>query len=118
MLSPRTFDCIWVRGSNVFLLRRAFYQSGFDEILKELLEKDQIACGGYSAGVCILAPALKGLELVDEPYDVPAGYNKEVIWSGHSILPYSVAPHYKSDQPDSADVDRCVEYFKEHNMPF
>jgi dipeptidase E len=112
------FDCIWVRGGNVFLLRRAFRQSGFDVILKELLETDQIAYGGYSAGVCILAATLRGLEFVDEPDTVASGYNKEVIWDGLSVLPYSVAPHYKSDHPESAAVDRCVAYFAEHSMPF
>ena len=112
------FDAIWVRGGNVFLLRRAFRQSGMDNILRGLLEKDQIAYGGYSAGVCILGPTLKGLEPVDEPYRVSSDYNKEVIWDGLNILPYSVAPHYKSDHPESAEVDKCVAYFVEHKMPF
>ncbi len=112
------FDCIWVRGGNVFLLRRAFRQSGLDTILKELLEKDQIAYGGYSAGICILSPTLKGLELVDRPYDVTTHYNEELIWNGLGVVPYSIAPHYKSDHPESADVDKCVAYFEKHKMPF
>jgi dipeptidase E len=112
------FDGVWVRGGNVFLLRRAFQQSGFDRVLKELLEKDQIAYGGYSAGVCILSPSLKGLELVDEPYEVAAQYDKSVIWDGLGLLPYSIAPHYKSDHPESAEVDKCVAYFEKHNIPF
>jgi dipeptidase E len=112
------FDGIWVRGGNVFLLRRAFKQSGFDGILKELLKKNEVAYGGYSAGICILSPTLKGLELVDEPYDVAAGYAKGVIWDGLSIVPYSIAPHYKSDHPESAQVDKCVAYFEKHKIPF
>jgi len=112
------FDCIWVRGGNVFLLRRAFRQSGLDTILGELLEKDRIAYGGYSAGICILGPTLKGLELVDEPYDVALQYDEKVIWDGLGVLPYSIAPHYKSDHPESADVDKCVAYFEKHKMLF
>jgi len=112
------FDCIWVRGGNVFLLRRAFRQSGLDTILRELLEKDQIAYGGYSAGICILSPTLKGLELVDKPYDITTHYDEKVIWDGLNILPYSIAPHYKSDHPESADIDKCVAYFKKHKIPF
>ncbi len=112
------FDAIWVRGGNVFLLRRAFRQSGLDTILKDLLEKDQIAYGGYSAGVCILSPTLKGLESVDKPYEVTMSYDEKVIWNGLDILPYSVAPHYKSNHPESAQVDKCVAYFEKYKMPF
>jgi dipeptidase E len=112
------FDCVWVRGGNVFLLRRAFRQSGFDEILKELLDKDQVAYGGYSAGVCVLAPTLKGLEFVDDPYSVTSEYESEVLWDGLGIIPYSIAPHYKSPHPESANVDKCVDYFEQNNMPY
>jgi dipeptidase E len=110
------FDGIWARGGNVFLLRRAFRQSGLDSILSELLEKDQIAYGGYSAGACILSPTLKGLELVYEPYEVATNYDESVIWDGLSIVPYSIAPHYKSDHPESAEIDKCVSYFEKHKM--
>jgi dipeptidase E len=112
------FDAVWVRGGNVFLLRRAFYQSGMDQIIKDLLENNLIAYGGYSAGVCVLSPTLRGLDLVDEPYEVPAGYESDVIWDGLGVLPYSVAPHYRSDHPESADVDKVVTYLVENNIPF
>lgn len=113
------FDCIWSRGGNTFILRRAYKQSGFDEILKDLLEKDAIVYAGYSAGICLLAPTLRGLDLVDQPVTVPTpeGYEAETIWDGLGLIPYSIAPHYKSDHPESADVDKTVEYFEEHHMP-
>jgi dipeptidase E len=60
-----TYDLVWVRGGNVFILRRAFKQSGADTVIKELLENDALAYGGYSAGVDILQPHLHGIELVD-----------------------------------------------------
>jgi dipeptidase E len=112
------FDCIWVRGGNVFLLRRAFRQSGFDEILKELLNENRVAYGGYSAGVCILAPTLKGLEFVDDPYSITSEYESEVLWDGLEIIPYSIAPHYKSLHPESANIDKCIDYFEQNNMPY
>lgn len=112
------FDLIWVRGGNVFVLRRAFKQSGADKTIAELLAQDAVAYGGYSAGVDIMQPHLHGIELVDPPDVVPDGYNKEVIWDCLGILPYCVAPHYKSDHPESADVDKTVAYYIENHIPF
>jgi dipeptidase E len=114
------FDLIWTRGGNVFVLRRAYKQSGFDEILRDLLARDALVYGGYSAGVCLLAPTLRGLELVDQPVTTPtpAGYEAETIWEGLNIVPYAIAPHYKSDHPESADIDKVVVYFEEQSMPY
>ena len=61
------FGVIWVRGGNVFVLRQAMKLSGFDNILENLIEKSDILYGGYSAGVCVLAPTLKGMDLIDDP---------------------------------------------------
>lgn len=112
------FDCVWVRGGNVFLLRRAFAQSGFDAVITELLRQDAIVYGGFSAGVCILAPSLRGVELVDPTDALAAGYDGAVIWDGLGLVPYAIAPHYKSDHPESADIDKCVAYFEANDMPY
>lgn len=112
------FGYFWVRGGNVFLLRRAFKQSGFDNLLIELLQNDRVAYGGFSAGICVLAPSLRGFELVDLKDDVSEGYDKAVVWDGLGVLEYTIAPHYKSDHPESADIDTCVDYFKENGIPY
>ena len=70
-----------------------------DEILKELLLNDALAYGGYSAGIDLLTPSLHGSEEVDDPNAIPEGYQSEIIWDGLNLLPYSVAPHYRSDHP-------------------
>lgn len=111
------FGYFWVRGGNVFLLRRAYKQSGFDNLLIELLQNDRVAYGGFSAGICVLAPSLKGIELVDPKDDVSEGYDKAVVWDGLGVLGYAIAPHYKSDHPESADIDKCVDYFKGNGIP-
>lgn len=113
-----SFDLVWVRGGNTFILRRACKASGADKVLAELLADDRIAYGGYSAGIDLLVPNLHGAELVDEPNSVPNGYDPEIIWDSLGILPYWVAPHYKSDHPESADIDKSVEYMIDHHMPF
>src|SRR5690606_33351042 len=63
----RSFSLIWARGGNTFVLRRALHLSGADRILTALLEEDAIVYGGHSAGACVLAPSLQGLEIVDDP---------------------------------------------------
>ncbi len=112
------FDLIWVRGGNVFVLRRAFKQSGADFVISELLKQDTIVYGGYSAGIDVLQPHLHGIELVDDPNIVPEGYDKEIIWECLGLIPYCVAPHYKSDHPESVDVYKTVAYYIENHIPF
>lgn len=112
------YDLIWVRGGNVFILQRAFKYSGADQAIKQLLETDKIVYGGYSAGIDVLTPTLKGIELVDDPYQIPDQYNSEIIWDCLGLLTYSVAPHYKSDHPESADIDKSVQYFIDNHMTF
>jgi dipeptidase E len=111
------FDAVWVRGGNVFVLKRAIEMSGFDTAIRALLEQDVIVYGGYSAGALVTTPTLKGLEIVDNPNEVPPGYKQEFSWNGMALVPYSLAPHYKSDHPESAKIEKVVEYYKQHNMP-
>lgn len=114
----REFDMVWVKGGNAFILRRAMAQSGFDEIITHMLANDEIIYGGYSAGVCVLAPSLIGVDLVDDPDIVPAGYESEVIWDGLGLIDYTIVPHYKSDYSKSAMVDDVVELLERSNYPF
>ena len=109
---------MWARGGNVFLLRRAYEQSGFDTLITQLIRDDSIVYAGYSAGICILAPSLHGIELVDPTGQVADGYNPNIIWDGLGVLNYTIAPHYKSDHPESADIDKVVAYFQENDIPF
>lgn len=112
------YDLIWVRGGNVFNLRRAMRQSGFDSVITELLHNDAIVYGGYSAGGCVLAPSFEGYTIVDDPYDVPEGYDSEVPMEGLGLLPYAIEPHYKSDHPESRDIDKEVDFMEEHGIPY
>jgi dipeptidase E len=112
------FGLIWVRGGNTFILRRAFKESCFDKWLIKNKENPNFVYAGYSAGVCILAPTLKGLETVDDPYTVTGEYKKEIIWEGLGLINYCVAPHYHSDHPESEAVNKTVEYYIENKMLF
>jgi dipeptidase E len=112
------YNIIWVRGGNVFVLRQAMKLSGFDEIMKKLLKKDDMVYGGYSAGVCVLAPTLKGIDLVDDPNVHPYPDQAETIWDGLSILDYAVVPHYASDHTESDAVNNVIKYMVDNKILF
>ncbi len=112
-----TLGGVWVRGGNTFVLRQAMKLSGFDDIIKNL-GRDDFLYGGYSAGICILSPSLKPLQIVDKADIMPYEESNEVIWDGLGILVYMILPHYKSDHPESADIDKEVEYCIRNNIPF
>lgn len=114
----RKYGVIWVSGGNVFVLRRAMQLSGFDKVLTNLAQEDGVLYGGYSAGICVLAPSLKGLELVDSTTDKPYGDQVGIIWEGLSLVPYAIVPHFKSDHPESARVDEVVTYYDKHNIDY
>jgi dipeptidase E len=113
-----TKDVVWINGGNTFILRRAMRQSGFDAVITDLVKKEAIVYGGFSAAVCILAPTLHGLEITDDPNVVPEGYDKEIIWDGLGIIDYSVAVHYQSDHPESHLTDKEIAFYEVNNMPY
>lgn len=109
---------VWIRGGNAFVLRRAMQKSGFDVAIKKMLEKDQIVYGGFSAGSCVAGSTLRGIDIVDDIYSVPDGYQTDILWEGLDLVPFAIAPHYKSDHPESPGIDKTVEYFKDNNIPY
>jgi dipeptidase E len=113
------YDILWVRGGNTFVLAQAMRLSGLDNILKEYFKENKdIVYGGYSAGICILGPTLKGIHLVDDPNQTPYGEQYQTIWEGLSILDYAIAPHYKSDHKESNDIDKAVDFMIQNKIIF
>lgn len=113
------FGALWVRGGNTFVLRRAFKESGLDEWLKEHKDDKELVYAGYSAGVCILSPTLKGLEIVDDPVITAEGYPKETLWDGLGLIDFAFAPHFESPgHPETEAVSREVEHYKKEGIKF
>jgi dipeptidase E len=108
------FDMVWINGGNTFILRRAMQQSGFDAIIKEVLQRDEIVFAGFSAGTVIAAPSLRGLEMVDDPKDVPDGYEREIIWEGLGLVPFAIAVHFKSNHAESEGVDNEIAFYEKN----
>ena len=87
-------------------------------MIPDLLATDSIVYGGYSAGPCMLTPSLRGAGLVDDPLEVPTGYEQGIIWGCLGILPYCLLPHYKSDHPESELIGQSVDYMIDQHIPF
>jgi dipeptidase E len=116
--SIKRYGALWIRGGNVFVLRRAMKQCGFDEAVIPLVRSGQLVYAGYSAGTCAATPDLHGIELVDDPDEIPEGYDSAKVWNCMHLVNYSIAPHYQSPHPESEAINEVVAYFKEHNIPY
>jgi dipeptidase E len=101
-------DVIWVRGGNVFVLRRALADSRVDRGLVTMIERDEVVYAGYSAGACVLAPDLNGLEKVDDDTVV-----EQPVRGGLAILDRPVVPHIDSPgHPETHMCDRLSAAFR------
>lgn len=94
-------DVIWVRGGNVFVLRRTLADSGADAVILDLLNRDEVVYAGYSAGVCVLAPDLRGLDRVDDVTE-----RLDPIYDGLGVLDRPVVPHVNS--PNHPETYACT----------
>lgn len=116
----READLVWASGGNAFTLMMAMTQSGFREVIADLLSRDAVAYGGYSAGAVVAGPTLRGIDLVDsaDPVDAaPPGYGKRIQWDGLGLVDYAIAPHFRSGHWESEAIDAVVRYFVEHDIP-
>ncbi len=113
-----SYGLVWVMGGNSFALRQAMKMSGFDRFIKDLVANETLVYGGFSAGSCVATQTLKGIELVDNPKQMPEGYDKEIIWDGLGFVEFSIAPHYRSEHPESEEMEKVVQYFEKNKMPY
>jgi dipeptidase E len=111
-------DMVWINGGNTFILRRAMRASGFDRAIVDRLRGDRIAYAGFSAATVILAPSLRGLEIVDDPADVPPGYPEPTDWEGLAILPFSVVVHWRSNHAESAAVEGEAAFYEREGIAY
>ena len=114
----RGVDLVWAMGGNTFILRRAMAQSGFDTVITELLARDAIVYGGFSAGAVVASPSLNGIELMDDPNEIPAGYDPAVVWDGLGLVDYAIVPHFDSPHPESVAARAVVNQHARRKTPF
>lgn len=97
------FGAVWVRGGNTFVLRAQLARSGADDILRGRVRGNSIVYGGYSAGACVAAPSLIGVEDADDPGEVRLATGIDTVWDGLDLVDFSIVPHLDSvlDENDS-----------------
>lgn len=111
------YDLVWFSGGNVFILAKAFKQSGFDKVFRELIETDKLVYAGYSAAFCVLTKSLKGVELVDDKDAIAAGYESGEIWDGLGYIDFYPIVHFRSNHHESEAVEKEYEYVVANNIP-
>ncbi len=112
----KNYNAIYVRGGNVFVLRKAMGLSGFDKYLIDNRENDNILYIGESAGTCVLGKTLTGLDILDEPVNV---YNNDlVMYEGIGLLDFTPVLHYKSEYVGVKMVDDTVKYMEKNNIKY
>lgn len=112
------FPALWVRGGNAFVLRHALARSGADAAVTALMERDALVYAGYSAGACVLAPSLRGIEYCDDPGMVPATYGDLVVWDGLGVLDFAFVPHVDSPgHPETEAAGAVASHYRAHGVP-
>lgn len=86
------YDVVWCGGGNTWYLRYVMKTSGFDQIIKELVESG-IVYGGDSAGAIVATPTLKYVDLLDEPEEAP-----EQIEEGLGLVEVAIVPHWGTEK--------------------
>ena len=111
---------VWVRGGNSFVLRAAMASSGADAFLADAIRRDTLVYAGYSAGACVLAPSLRGLELVDPVEDVARVWpGEDVGWEGLGVLDRAFVPHWSSPgHPETELIDDLVARYDADGTPY
>ena len=66
---------LWICGGNAFLLRKAMRQSGFDVVIREMLQNDVIVYAGFSAAAVVTGADLRGLPPTQTSFDTLEAYD-------------------------------------------
>ena len=114
----RSYDMVWFRGGNTFMLVKAMKQSGFNEVIEKLVKTDRLVYAGYSAAFCAMSKSLHGVELVDDKDAVADGYEPGDVWEGFGLIDFYPIVHFRSDHSESELAEKEYEYVKNLDVSF
>ncbi len=84
---------IYVAGGNTFYLLQKVRESGFDKVVKDLVEKGVLYVGS-SAGAVIAGPTIEPIKFLDDPAKAPGLKSFE----GLGLIDFVVMPHYGKEK--------------------
>lgn len=86
----RNINIIFISGGNTFYLLDKARQSGFDQLVKDLVLGKGVLYIGSSAGAALAGPDIKPIELLDDPSSAPDLKSTK----GLDLVNFVVLPHY------------------------
>jgi dipeptidase E len=85
----KNIDVIFIAGGNIFYLLEKTLESGFFELVKELVEKGVVYIGS-SAGAVLAGPDIDIIRGLDDPNEAPNLKNT----TGLKLVDFIILPHY------------------------
>ena len=92
----KNFDVVYMQGGNTFYLLRAIRESGFDNVLKDLVPKGLYYIGA-SAGSYVACPTIEMAT-----WKEPNKYDRYGMtdFTGMNLVPFCVSVHYTPEYHD------------------
>lgn len=86
-------DAINVVGGNSFYLLKSIRENGFEQVLKEFLERGEVYCGS-SAGAYVACPTIEMAAWKD-----PKRFNRHGVtdFTAMNLVPFLIIAHYNSE---------------------
>lgn len=113
----QSYDMVWFRGGNTFILVKAMRRSGFNDVIERLIKTNRLVYAGYSAAFCAMATSLHGVELVDDKDATADGYGPGDVWDGFGLIDFYPIVHFRSEHAESAQTEKEYEYLKKLGVP-
>jgi len=114
----KDYRAFYVLGGNTFVLRTAMKLSKFDIYLREISSNPDYLYAGFSAGICVLAKDLHGIDLVDNKTEDPYNYGK-ILWEGIGLIDYMPVPHYDTpSHPESHLMYDVIKYLEDNKLNY
>lgn len=103
-------DIIFVAGGNTFYLLEKAKKSGFDKVVKDLVNKDVIYIGS-SAGSVLVGPDIEPVKIFDDPDEAELESSE-----GLNLVDFVVLPHYQKEKYSKYHQKVIKEYGEKYKL--
>lgn len=106
----RPAHAVFVAGGNTFYLLEKAKESGFDKVIRKVVDDGVIYIGG-SAGAVIAGPTIEPVSRLDDPSAAP----NLKSFTGFNLVDFVTLPHYGKEK-DKATYREIMEEFGKKNL--